>query len=160
VRIRPRLLSLRDVDTRAVHEDVPWVAVSQGPPETVLAIGASAETEAMRKGRPFRSVNPFDHPRCVISDFTLAEKVLQHFMRKVSNNRLVRPAPVVIMHVLERLDGGLTQVEVRVLQELASGAGARESFVWTGRELMDHEIKSGSFPGDHWASQQPSWVTT
>jgi len=38
------------------------------------------------------------------------------------------------------IEGGLSQVEERVLRELAAGAGARKVFVWVGHELSDQEV--------------------
>lgn len=44
------------------------------------------------------------------------------------------------MHPLEMTEDGLSTVEIRVLQELAAGAGASWSHVWIGRELTDQEV--------------------
>lgn len=41
---------------------------------------------------------------------------------------------------MERCEGGLSQVEERVLHELAAGAGARKVVVWVGAELSDGEV--------------------
>ena len=62
------------------------------------------------------------------------------------------------MHPLEKTEGGLTQIEVRALQELAAGAGAIEAHVWQGRELMDYELESRKFPEGHWLSGKPKWL--
>jgi hypothetical protein len=42
---------------------------------------------------------------------------------------------------MEKTEGGLSQVEERVLQELALGAGARRALVWVGQELSDQELR-------------------
>jgi rod shape-determining protein MreB len=57
----------------------------------------------------------------VIADFTVTEKMLQHFIEKVHGNRLIRPSPRVLVCV----PYGSTQVERRAIQESAEGAGAR-----------------------------------
>jgi rod shape-determining protein MreB len=46
------------------------------------------------------------------------------------------------MHPLEKIDGGLTQVEERLFHELAVGAGAAKVFVWVGAPLSDAEVIS------------------
>jgi len=154
------MLSVRDISEKEEIEDIPLMAVSKGNNRSVLAIGAAAKEEALSSKNEFELLNGFDHPRTIISDFTIAEKTLQHFFHKLSKNKLLRPSPIVVMHVLEKLDGGLTQVEVRALKELAIGAGARESYVWTGRELMDYEFESNKYPGNYWLPEEPKWAKT
>ncbi len=48
-------------------------------------------------------------------------------------------APAVI-HPLATLEGGLSQVEERLFQELARGAGASKVIVWVGAPLSDAEV--------------------
>jgi hypothetical protein len=43
------------------------------------------------------------------------------------------------MHQTEMAENGLSQVEERVLVELAA-AGAAASFVWVGKPLSDEEV--------------------
>jgi rod shape-determining protein MreB len=57
----------------------------------------------------------------VIADFTYTEKMLQHFIGKVHDNRLLKPSPRVLVCV----PVGSTQVERRAIRESAEGAGAR-----------------------------------
>jgi len=40
------------------------------------------------------------------------------------------------------IEGGLSQVEERVLTEAAIGAGASKVVVWLGPELKDDEVKA------------------
>jgi len=39
------------------------------------------------------------------------------------------------MHQLEKVEGGLTSIEDRVLRELAVGAGAREVVIYLGSKI-------------------------
>jgi len=56
------------------------------------------------------------------------------------------PSPVLILHPQQQPDGGLTQLTVRALRELAVGAGAREASVWVvGGELTVQEPLDGVF---------------
>ena len=57
----------------------------------------------------------------VIADFTYTEKMLQHFIGKVHDTRLLKPSPRVLVCV----PVGSTQVERRAIRESAEGAGAR-----------------------------------
>jgi rod shape-determining protein MreB len=61
----------------------------------------------------------------VIADFTLTEKMLQHFIAKVHASRVIRPSPRVLICV----PCGSTQVERRAIKESATGAGAREVYL-------------------------------
>jgi rod shape-determining protein MreB len=58
----------------------------------------------------------------VIADFTVTEKMLQHFIRKAHSSRYFRPSPRVLICV----PYGSTQVERRAIRESAEGAGARK----------------------------------
>lgn len=61
----------------------------------------------------------------VIADFTITEKMLQHFINKVHENRFLKPSPRVLICV----PCGSTQVERRAIRESAFGAGSREVFL-------------------------------
>ena len=61
----------------------------------------------------------------VIADFTVTEKMLQHFIRKVHTSRFLRPSPRVLVCV----PCSSTQVERKAIKESAEGAGAREVFL-------------------------------
>ena len=91
-------------------------------------------------------INPFAHPRSMVSDFTVAEQVLKAFILRVSNRSLLAPAIKVVMHPQGEPAGGFTQVEARAFHEMALGAGAAKATVWRGRNLSDQELRSGKFP--------------
>ena len=46
----------------------------------------------------------------------------------------------VVIHPLQKVDGGLTQVEEQLFRELAIGAGASKVIVWVGAPLSDAEV--------------------
>ncbi len=104
----------------------------------VLAVGREASALPAGNGREVLKV--FDHPRMLVADFALAEKFLQSMLRKAAGKRFVRASPNVIMHPMEKLEGGLTEVEHRVLRELALGAGAHKVCVYTGAPLAAQQL--------------------
>src|SRR5258708_6879503 len=61
----------------------------------------------------------------VIADFLITEKMLQHFIHKVHENKIFRPSPRVLVCV----PCGSTQVERRAIKESALGAGARAVYL-------------------------------
>ena len=82
------------------------------------------------------SAIPFSHPRTVVGEFVVADELLR---RGIKSMRGFLP-PRVLVHPMEKVEGGLTQVEERVFLELAYGAGASRAAVWTGQPLGDKEV--------------------
>ncbi|GAB6044225.1 rod shape-determining protein [Endothiovibrio diazotrophicus] len=157
--LQRKRLVLRDTGSGRRIDEVPLVAISRDGRKRILGVGRAAEQEALRSGEDFDLVNGFDHPRTIIRDFNVAEKTLQHFIHRVYRaGSLLRPSPSMIIQVSEPFEGGLTEVELRALCELAAGAGAREVAVWDGPELSDEAIRRGRYPGDHWLTKPPGAV--
>ena len=92
-------------------------------------------------GRSFHAVAspPFSHPRMLVGDFTAAEACLKALVVETRGSGLVLKTDMLI-HPMERLEGGLTQIESRVFEELAAGAGASRVVVWSGAPLGDAEV--------------------
>ena len=86
------------------------------------------------------ALEPFSTKRLLVGEFTTAEKYLKAVIKKVHDGKWFSASPVVIIHPMEMVDGGLSQIEERALIELAAGAGARKVVVWIGHELSDQEI--------------------
>lgn len=84
---------------------------------------------------PPTDLNPFSHPRTLLSNFSRAEAFIRQCISEATGNRPVKTSPIVVMHPMEKLDGGLTQIERRAFLELGYGAGAREVHVHTGQPL-------------------------
>jgi rod shape-determining protein MreB len=151
VQISPERLSLKNLKTGQTLAEVPELALSAPPRRRVLAVGSEARAAAASASAEV--VNPFAHPRSMVSDFTVAELLLQHQLRRVLVPSLLTVAPCVIVHPRGSPAGGFTQVERRAFREMARGAGASEVFVWTGRPLTDEEARSRRPPeagGGEW----------
>jgi len=71
----------------------------------------------------------------LFSDFYVGEKLLQHAFKQLSKIKSLRPRPKVIVHPMEKTEGGLTMIENRAFRELAMGAGAIEVKLYTGNPL-------------------------
>lgn len=79
----------------------------------------------------------FSHPRALVGNFTNAEVLLKNLTKKMGGFT----APSVVVHPLENVDGGLTQIEERCLRELViGGTNARMAVVYTGPRLTDSEV--------------------
>lgn len=147
VRIRSDLLSVTQVERRNTFEDKPLLALKVTPKgkKLIVAVGAEAEAAHYRDPASVSVYNAFDHPRSCIKDFEIGKETLKYFVSKaVSRKAILRP--VIVMHPLEKLEGGLTDVESLALVELGSYAGARKVYVWTGRILDPQELLTLRFP--------------
>lgn len=85
---------------------------------------------------------PFSTERLLIGQFAEAAEGLSTGIKELRDVRWYAPGPSVIMHPMEMIEGGLSQVEDRVLGELATEADARIVSVWVGHELSDVEVLS------------------
>lgn len=150
VQISPERLTLKNLKTGESISEVPELAISATPKPKILAVGPQARVAAA--SQQAEVLNPFAHPRSLVSDFTVAEQLLKHQLRRVLGNSLLSLSPRVVMHPLGSPAGGFTQVERRAFREMALGAGASEVQVWTGRPLTDQEVVSKQPPssGGEW----------
>ncbi len=91
--------------------------------KSIAAVGKEAKMMLGRTPDNITAIRPLKDG--VIADFTVTEKMLQHFIRKVHESRFFRPSPRVLVCV----PCGSTQVERRAIRESALGAGAREVYL-------------------------------
>ena len=91
--------------------------------KSVVAVGDEAKLMLGRTPQNITAIRPLKDG--VIADFTVTEKMLQYFLHKVHETRIIRPSPRVLVGV----PCGSTQVERRAIKESAAGAGAREVFL-------------------------------
>lgn len=88
--------------------------------KSIAAVGIEAKRMLGRTPGNIEAIRPLKDG--VIADFNITEKMLQHFIHKVHENRFFKPSPRVLVCV----PCGATQVERRAIKESAEGAGARE----------------------------------
>ncbi len=91
--------------------------------KTLLAVGQEAKRMLGRTPGNIQAIRPMKDG--VIADFKITEVMLKHFIRKVQENRFLRPNPRIVISV----PCGSTQVERRAIRESAAGAGAREVYL-------------------------------
>lgn len=94
-----------------------------GGQKHVVAVGSEAKLMLGRTPGNISAIRPMKDG--VIADFHVTEKMLQHFINKVHENRFLRPSPRVLVSV----PCGSTQVERRAIRESAISAGAREVYL-------------------------------
>lgn len=140
VQIWENRIKATEITSGNIYDEKPFIAIkknSQGK-ELISAVGNSAEL--LKNEFDTKIINPFSHPRTLISDFMAAEKILQHIIYTLSKRKFFTVSPLTIIHPMEKLDGGLTQIELRAFKELALGAGSRESVIYQGIELNIYNL--------------------
>jgi len=87
----------------------------------------------------------FSHPRMLIGDYEVAERLMTLAIKEAYPTVVFPPTPRLVMHPKEVLEGGFTEIEVRVLKEMALAAGARAVGVWQGADLSADEVAMFKF---------------
>jgi rod shape-determining protein MreB len=132
--VRGRGIVLDEPSVVAIREE------SSRGGRTVQAVGAEAKSMLGRTPGNITAIRPLKDG--VIADFTVTEKMLQHFIKKAHGSRYFRPSPRVLVCV----PYGSTQVERRAIRESAEGAGARK--VYLVEEPMAAAIGAGMPVGE------------
>ncbi len=119
------LIYVRDQGIVLNEPSVVAIRQDRGPggPKSIAAVGIEAKRMLGRTPGNITAIRPLKDG--VIADFTVTEKMLQHFIHKVHEGRMLRPSPRVLICV----PCGSTQVERRAIKESAAGAGAREVYL-------------------------------
>ena len=103
--------------------------------KVLQAVGQEAKNMIGRTPSNITAIRPLKDG--VIADFTITEKMLQYFIKKVHDGAFFRPSPRVLICV----PYGSTQVERRAIRESVEGAGARK--VYLMEEPMAAAIGAG-----------------
>ena len=113
------LIYTKDVGIVLDEPSVVAIRDSRGQ-KTVVAVGTEAKKMLGRTPGNIKAIRPLSEG--VIADFQVTEKMLQHFIAKVHEQRFIKPSPRVLVCVPCRS----TQVERRAIRESVLGAGARD----------------------------------
>ncbi len=117
IHVRGRGIVLNEPSVVAIREE-------PGRGGKVLqAVGQEAKNMLGRTPGNITAIRPLKDG--VIADFTVTEKMLQYFIKKVHDGTFFRPSPRVLICV----PYGSTQVERRAIRESVEGAGARKVFL-------------------------------
>ena len=144
IQIWENRIKVTNVNNGAIFDERPLVAITtkDNGQKVISAIGNDAVlAESMNNTK---IVNPFSHPRTLLSDFEMAERLFRYVFQILHGKAFFIPTPKVVIHPMEKTEGGLTMIEKRAFRELALGAGAYESVVYVGDEIFikDFNYKS------------------
>lgn len=134
VQVWEHCVKVTDVASQEIYEIEPLVAIETRSNGNKIVSGIGDQA-ILNKSSNIQIVNPFSHPRALLSDFHTGEKVLQYVFRELLKGTAISPSPRVVMHPMEKTEGGLTMIEERAFKELALGAGASEVYIKQGPVL-------------------------
>lgn len=72
----------------------------------------------------------------------VAAEALKKGAYEVYPKSFFRTLPVIIMHQVFNSEGGLCEVEERILREAALSAGTKKVFIWQGSSLSSSQLES------------------
>ncbi|WOI35989.1 rod shape-determining protein MreB [Alteromonas sp. CI.11.F.A3] len=163
VQIWEHRLKVTDTATRESFDDYPAIVIKTNDKGEKLISGVGKEASERLQHNEI-AINPFSHPRVLFSDFYVGEKLLQHTFRHLGNSKMLRPRPKVIIHPMEKTEGGLTMIEKRAFKELAIGAGAIAVKIYIGSALSLEKINFDELEDDDkptiQSSSPPSKLTS
>ena len=83
----------------------------------------------------------FSHPRSLLGNYSIAEETLTKLIKQ-GKFSFLDSAPIMFIQAMERTEAGLTQIEIRALQELGLASGARAVAVYdeTGKLLTPNSL--------------------
>jgi rod shape-determining protein MreB and related proteins len=140
IQILEARIKATDIKTGATFDEKLLVAIRTNNKgfKSILAIGIKAIYAESENN--IKIVNPFSHPRTLLSDFEIGERLLRYIFQKLSANTIFKLSPAVVIHPMEKTEGGLTMIKKRAFKELAIGAGARDAIIYQGQQLSMHNF--------------------
>ena len=135
VQIWENRIKVTDVHTGEFYDETPLLAIEKNKKgqKIVSAVGNDVKTISVSSN--IEVINPFSHPRGLINDLLVAEKILQHIFLVLYGKKFIPPSPRVVVHPMEKNEGGITMIEAKAFTEMALGAGAREAVLHQGTVL-------------------------
>ncbi len=133
--LTPELFRLYDVQANSWCSEPPVLAYRTGNNQQRIPVAVGHAAQACAEQPGITLVNGFAHPRTLLANFTFAEITMRLLLQKLSAKYALRLPPILILHPQARLEGGLTQIEIRALAEVGHSAGAKQVYVWVGEEL-------------------------
>lgn len=91
------------------------------------------------------SSEPFTSERMAVGYWTPAQITLNNAFAKICPRNFLKFRPVAVVQQMVKMEGGLCEVEKRMLEELALGAGARKVFLWFGEPLSKEQLLSHAY---------------
>lgn len=88
----------------------------------------------------FMSPQAFTTQRLLVGQFGIADRFLKQAVAETLGKSFIPKSAAVVVHPLEMVEGGLSEVEERLFMELCRGAGARKVTIWVGASLSPEQV--------------------
>lgn len=139
VTISPERLTLKNLRTGVTIAEPPELAITKTSPPKIIGVGSQARIAGALQ--PSDIVNPFSHPRSLVSDFIIGEQLIKRQLNALLSKGVFSPSPTIIIHPLGNPEGGFTEVEKRAFCEMAAGAGGSKVHFKIDQPLTEQEIE-------------------
>ena len=138
-------LKITNLTSHETFDEEPLIALQNDKRGRPVVAPVGNAVKSLVNAHEYVIVNPFSHPRLLVNDFQVAEKVLAYGVRQLHKNKWFAPSPRVIFQPMEKLEGGVTTIEERLYRDLCLGAGARDVLLHTGKELSIYNLDFDQF---------------
>lgn len=101
VQIWEHTLKVSDVDSKHCFDEEPLMALKKNEKGVAVVEVIGDSVKSLINQSEYAVVNPFSHPRTLLHDFPVAEKVLKHVFREIHKDKLFTSSPRVIIHPIE-----------------------------------------------------------
>ncbi|SKA52434.1 rod shape-determining protein [Enterovibrio nigricans] len=134
-------LRVFDGKTGRVFDEKPHIAwmISARKQKKIIAFGNKAEK--FRHVDEVTISNPFSHPRSLVSDYKAFQPLLRYAISQVVKMGILKPRIQVILHPMEKVEGGVTELEKKALCDMAYNAGVKSAFVYWGEALEETHLR-------------------
>lgn len=136
IQIWEERIKVTDIRTGELFDEAPLLAIEINKDGLKVVSAVGDDAKLINERDSIELISPFSHPRCLLNDFHVAERILQHIFGQILGKRFIAPTPKVVVHPMEKNEGGLTVIEQKAFREMALGAGAREVLIYQGVELI------------------------
>lgn len=82
----------------------------------------------------------FSNDRLLIADFYEAISFLKSLINKMKKDCWVKRYNSILVHPMELIEGGISEVELRIFVETFESVGGRVVKVWDGEELNSKQV--------------------
>jgi rod shape-determining protein MreB len=87
-----------------------------------------------------QAINGFSTKRLILADFNKAELLLSEIINELNPNKFgVSISLKTLIHIVEELEDGITELEKRGLRDLAEQVGSKEVYLWPDYKKLTDE---------------------
>lgn len=81
----------------------------------------------------------FSNERLLLAATTIAEAFIKKILAEIQGTRLIPSTLVVLLQPMEKIEGGIAEVERMILRDLAMQIGGKYCFIHETQELLTDE---------------------